>query len=320
MGLITRDYLLAMRLLCYALLVVLLAASCRDKVICPTFQSTYILDDSVRSTYFSYLWYLNEDERKEYLAANAKPNDVLPPDSLGEMVASTDKSAGVDYFAYTAEYKPPARETKKTKYGIVKRTPVIPDLVRNLQLKTGPRQNVLTPPAPEADEEETAGMPQDSSAYAPLDSTAAIAQVDSLGVQQIDSATVAKKVDKKRASWEPFKYGFNPLDSMQPDQEYYFKKYGWLLQNAKPKEEPTDSTASDSTASQKNGIKGLFKKKDKEEEGDSVDDSEEVSEGGEPDEESGEKKPKEKKVKEKKSKATKEEETTEPEDDAGDGF
>jgi hypothetical protein len=301
-----------MRLLCYALLVVLLAASCRDKVICPTFQSTYILDDSVRNTYFSYLWYLSEDERKSYLAANAKPSEVLPPDSLGAMVASTDKAAGVDYFAYTAEYKPPVRETKKTKFGIVKRTPIIPDLVRNIQLKTGPRQNVLTPPTPDAEEDEPAGMPQDSAAYAPLDSTAAMAQVDSLGVQRVDSAAVAKKVEKKRAPWEPFKYGFNPLDSMQPDQEYYFRKYGWLLQNAKPKEEPADSTASDSTATQKKGLKGLFKKKNKEE-------GEDVSEGAEQEEGATEKPPKEKKPKEKKPKATKEEEATEPEEE-GDGF
>jgi len=299
-----------MRLLCYALLVVLLAASCRDKVICPTFQSTYILDDSVRSTYFSYLWYLNEEERKAYLASNSKPNDVLPPDSLGEMVASTDKAAGVDYFAYTADYKVPPRETKKNKYGIVKRTPVIPNLVRNLQLKTVPKENVLTPAPPEEEAaEKPAGTPQDSASYAPLDSTAAVAQTDSLGVSKTDSTSVAEKVEKKKAPWEPFKYGFNPLDSMQPDQEYYFRKYGWLLQNAAPKED----AEADSATVEKKGLKGLFKKKNKEA-------KEEVSEGGEPTQETEEKQPKEKKVKEKKQKAVKEEEEpTEPEEE-GDGF
>ncbi len=251
-----------MRRLCYAIIVLLALASCRDKVICPTFQSTYILDDSVRSTYFSYLWYLNEDERKAHLSANAK---IPPPDSLGVTVASADEGAGVDYFAYTAQYKVPPREVKRTKYGIAKRTPVIPNLVRNFQLKTSPMENVLTPP--EVTKEETpTEMSVDSSAYAALDSTAAVAEVDSLNVSQpADSLAEAEtKEEKAKKEWERFKYGFNPLDSMQPDQEYYFRKYGWLLQNAAPKDEPAQAEQpSDSTQTERKGLKGLFKKKDK---------------------------------------------------------
>ncbi len=253
-----------MRQLCYAILVLLALASCHDKVICPTFQSTYILDDSVRSTYFSYLWYLNEDERKAHLSANAK---IPPPDSLGVTVASAEEGAGVDYFAYTAQYKVPPREVKRTKYGIAKRTPVIPNLVRNLQLKTSPMENVLTPP--EVTKEGTpAEMPVDSSAFAALDSTSAVAEVDSLNVSQpADSLAVAEsKEEKAKKEWERFKYGFNPLDSMQPDQEYYFRKYGWLLQNAAPKDDPAPAEQpSDSTQTERKGLKGLFKKKDKSE-------------------------------------------------------
>lgn len=265
-----------MRRLCYALVILLALASCRDKVICAAFQSTYILDDSVRSTYHSYLWYLNEDERKSHLASNAK---IPPPDSLGITVASADEGAGVDYWAYTAQYKVPPRETRKTKYGIAKRTPLIPNIVRNLQMKTSPMENVLTPPDVSNEEaEQPADMPNDSSAYAPLDSTAAVAEVDTLNYnspadslgtsQSVDSAAVAQesKIEKAKKEWEQFKYGFNPLDSMQPDQEYYFRKYGWLLQNKAPEEEPEDAgrpAEAESDTTQRKGLKGLFKKKDK---------------------------------------------------------
>ena len=271
--------LIHMRQLCCVLFVVLLLTSCRDKVICPTFQSTYILDDSVRATYFSYLWYLDEDERKSHLSSTAK---IPPPDSLGITVASTEGSGGVDYWDYTAQYKVLPRESKRTKYGIVKRTPVIPNLVRNLQLKTSPMENVLTPPDVKKEEEnlesadDSTLAPLDSttitvsnSAMTPLDSTSAINEPDSLSA----STPVAEeetKEEKAKKNWVQFKYGFNPLDSMQPDQEFYFKKYGWLLQNAPPLEEPVDSTAllnaalpdslqSDNTSGKK-GLKGLFKR------------------------------------------------------------
>lgn len=274
-----------MRQLCYAMLIVLLLASCRDKVICPTFQSTYILDDSVRSTYFSYLWYLDEDERKAHLASNAK---IPPPDSLGVTVASADGAAGVDYWDYTAQYKIAPQRTKKTKYGIVKRTPVIPNLVKNFQMKTSPMENVLTPPEvqkPEDPATEPASN-ADSMAIAPLDSTAAIAANDSTSssINQPADSTALAEDDPKKA-WERFKYGFDHTKPMQPDQEYYFRKYGWLLQNAPPPEEPKDSLQASaglpdslqSDTTKRKGLKGLFgggkkkpkkerKKKDKEEE------------------------------------------------------
>ena len=291
-----------MRHLCYAFIILLVLASCRDKVICPTFQSTYILDDSVRNTYFSYLWYLNDDDRNNYLASKS---EKLPPDSLGVMVASADEGA-VEYFAYTADYKVLPRQPKRTKYGIAKKNPVIPTLVKNQQLKTSPRENVLTPPVIEK-EEKPESIPTDSSAYAPLDSTAYVAQTDSLSTSQpIDSTAVAKTVEKKKkAPWEPFRYGFIPTENMQPDQEYYFRKYGWLLQNA-PQKQDADGEAADSTGTvQKKGFfKNLFQKKDK-----------------------GEREPKEKKVKEKKVKEPKEGPTEEnsegtipEEDDTDEGF
>jgi hypothetical protein len=175
-------------------------------------------------------------------------------------------------------------------------------------------ENVLTPPAIEKTDQ-PAGQPADSSAYAPLDSTAAVAQVDSLNVNQpVDSTAVAKKVeDKKKAPWEPFRYAFIPSENMQPDQEYYFNKYGWLLQNAPPKKEGEGSPADSTSAKQKKGFfKNLFGKKDK-----SLADSTK-SKNKEP------KTPKEKKPKQKKPKkgdATNENpEGALPEEDDDEGF
>lgn len=256
-----------MRQLCHALCVVLLLVSCKDKVICPAFQSTYILDDSVRNTYFLYAWYLSEDERAKLKSPQPK---ISPLDSLGEMVASTDQSTGIDYFAYTADYKVLPNVPKQTKYGIVKQASLIPNFLKNLQLKTSPKVNVLTPP------EVTKGKKNvpislDSSALAPLDSTAAIAAQDSLNVGHSDplAITKAQSDEEKKKAWVQFKYGFDPAERMQPDQEYYFRRYGWLLQNAAPKKESADDSrsqshelSSDSTP-QKRGLKWLFRKKDK---------------------------------------------------------
>ena len=49
-------------------------------MICPAFQSTYILDDSTRQAYFSYVWQLDENTRTQFLA---KQKGQDPEDSLG---------------------------------------------------------------------------------------------------------------------------------------------------------------------------------------------------------------------------------------------
>jgi len=251
-----------MRQLCCAFLILILAVSCRDKVICPTFQSTFILDDSVRTTYFSYLWYLDEDERRQHLETHAQ---VAPKDTLNTLVASADDSATpVDYFAYTADYKAPLQRTSKTKFGIIKRPIVLSTLIRNIQMKTGPRQNVLTPPQPEAMEEDVPSV--DSTAVAADSLQTLPSRSDSL---QTDSTSVvaAAKADstQKEEDWERFRYEFEPRPGMHPDQDFYYKKYGWLLQNARPEPDTTqatqpDSLMADSTA-KKGFLGGLFKPK-----------------------------------------------------------
>jgi hypothetical protein len=234
--------------LCYAFLVLVLLASCRDKVICPTFQSTYILDDSVRNVYFSYLWYLSEEERKAY----ASRPKVPPPDTTG-VVASAKPEAQVDYFDYTAEYKVPVRGTKKNKYGIVQRPMVMSYTVQNLRMKSSPMRDVKTPPKPAVDDKEDSGMPMDSTALASLDSTAV--KTDSLA---------AKPLAKKKPDWKPFLYDFNPYDSMQPDQENYFREFGWLLQNRAPR--PGEGDVDEQPEEKKGFFKRLLGTKKGEEE------------------------------------------------------
>lgn len=45
-------------------IVVLVLASCQERMVCPAYQSTYILDDSVRSMFFSR--FESEDMPKRY--------------------------------------------------------------------------------------------------------------------------------------------------------------------------------------------------------------------------------------------------------------
>ena len=249
--------------LCYVLLVLLLASSCRDKVICSAFQSTYILDDSVRATYFSYMWYLDEDERTNTaVTADVAQNST---DSLGVTVASAESGGGVDYIAYTAQYRVPPQQTYKNKNGIVRKNPIIPNIIRNLQLRTTPKENILTPPdawKPEDEIQQESTTPLDTTYYASVDSTASVSALDSLNTTEpIDSLDAGLSDEQlARQEWEQFKYGFNPLDSMQPDQEYYFKKYGYLLLNKPPEEQSPESNEvtqeSDSTGGK--GLKGFF--------------------------------------------------------------
>lgn len=45
-------------------ILILVLASCQERMVCPAYQSTYILDDSVRSMFFSR--FENEDTPKRY--------------------------------------------------------------------------------------------------------------------------------------------------------------------------------------------------------------------------------------------------------------
>ncbi len=246
----------SMRQWCYAALGLLLLTGCQYKVICPTFQSTFILDDSVRTTYFSYLWYLEDGERDEYLLSKSK---IPPTDSAGVLVASASEDP-IDYFSYTEEYKVNPYQPKKNKFGMIKRAPYP---IRLWQLKKSPMQNVLTPPG--------AGIPEPDTRDDYLDSLIAIsdsAMVDSLN-------QVMAKREEQQNQRALFLYDFDDYQwDMQPDQKLYFDKFGYLLQNTVPEPQlidSSDSIAIDSATTKKPFFKGrfrdtfknLFKKKDK---------------------------------------------------------
>ncbi|WP_425391364.1 hypothetical protein [Ekhidna sp.] len=256
-------------LVCYVSLI-----SCQDKVICPAFQSTYILDDSTRYAYFSYVWQLDENTRTQYLA---QQNGQDASDSLA--VVAQPKT---DYYAYAGEKVVPWRIQKQTKYGIVKNTPYP---IKKYRLRTAPMENV-TAPDPVSNDFVASDFAVDSLSLAS----------DSLSLDSLASQPVAKEEEKG----PKFLYGYDPSDNFNVEQEYYNKYYGqkFIDNRPEPKPAPIDSLATsapDSVQSNESkGLKGLFKKRKKkdaeitpEEPSEGATDAESVEEGQEPDEGNG---------------------------------
>lgn len=230
-------------LLCYASLI-----SCQDKVICSAYQSTYILDDSTRNAYFSYVWQLDENTRSQFLVQQRGDD---PNDSLG--VVAQPKT---DYYAYAGEKVVPWRIQNKTKYGIIK--PAWKP-IKKYQMRTAPMENVL---APEPISNEF--VASDFADSLGVDSLSLA--MDSLG---LDSATnqpvaVAEEEEKK----DRFLYGYDPSDNFNVEQLYYNKYFADRLIDNRPlpKPNPVDSLAGnipDSLQTKESFFKGLFKKKKK---------------------------------------------------------
>jgi len=220
--------------------------SCQDKVICPAFQSTYILDDSTREAYFSYVWQLDENTRTHYLA-NKQTADSSTTDSLG--VVTQPKT---DYYAYAGEIVVPWRVPKRTKYGIVK--PVFYP-VKNYRLRTAPMENIFGPEVI-------------SNEFIAEDFSDSLA-VDSLALAS-DSLVVNEPVADVEEEKDRFLYGYQPDDSFNVEQYYYNKYFGEKLIDNRPIPEPVvapvDSLSADSLQAKEPFLKGLFKKKKKEEE------------------------------------------------------
>ncbi|WP_370086664.1 hypothetical protein [Ekhidna sp.] len=219
--------------LCYASLM-----SCQDKVICSAYQSTYILDDSTRNAYFSYVWQLDENTRSQFLAQQRGGN---AEDTLG--VVAQPKT---DYYAYAGEKVVPWRVQNKTKYGIIKPawTPI-----KKYQMRTAPMENVLAPEPITND-------------FVASDFT------DSLGVDSMAVAMDSVKVEPAVAKQETkYLYGYDPSDNFNVEQEYYNRYFGYKLVDNRPKPQPVaaDSLGSvpDSLQTKEPFFKGLFKKKKK---------------------------------------------------------
>jgi hypothetical protein len=208
--------------------------ACKDKVICPAFQSTYILDDSVRMAYFSYVWKLDEVERTKYLTSINQPKDT----SNSLVIPAGGK---IDYYAYAEKYVVPPREVNKSKYGIVKYEPY---WLKNYHLKTGPMENVLTPDAPEYPKMDTASvdvgefvasdftdsLAVDSSSVAMVDG-----DIDSLQVEEFELPTLAKAPPPPKKEETKYLYRFDPKDEMLNVEQAYYNKYFGEYLVAKPR-------------------------------------------------------------------------------------
>ena len=226
--------------LCYASLM-----SCQDNVICPAYQSTYILDDSTRNAYFSYVWQLDENTREQYLAKRRGGN---PEDTLG--VVAQPKP---DYYAYAGEKVVPWRLQRRTKYGITKE-PLYP--IKKYQMRTVPMENVFAPEPISND-----FVASDFSDSLGVDSLSIA--MDSLSVDSVEiKPTLAKEETK-------YLYGYDPEDNFNVEQQYYNKYFRekFIDNRPKPQPIPTDSLSTsipDSLQTKKPFFKKLFNKKRKE--------------------------------------------------------
>ena len=229
--------------MCYASLM-----SCQDKVICPAFQSTYILDDSTRNAYFSYVWQLDENTRTQFLAGQRGGN---PDDTLG--VVAQPKT---DYYAYAGEKVVPWRIQKKSKYGIIQQ-PMRP--IKNYQMRTAPMENVLAP-------EPVSNDFVASDFYDSLGTDSLSIAMDSLVVDSTATETLVAEEEETK-----YLYGYDPSDNFNVEQVYYNKYYSEKFIDNRPKPEPApvelDSLGNpivpDSVATKEPFFKGLFKKKKK---------------------------------------------------------
>lgn len=240
-----------MRFLVTLLIFILSFTACRDKVICPAFQSTYILDDSVRMAYYSYLWKIDEAERTKYLAAQKSNGDT-------SMTASLLPNTKKDYYAHAAQYIVPEREVNKNKYGIVKYEPY---WLKNYHMKTAPMENVLTPdvivPAIQMDTTPVnigEFFASDFTDSLSMDSTAVAIEGDPQ--EAFVLPTLARAPPPKKKPETKYLYRYDPKDEqLNVEQDYYNKYFGQYLIAKPPKPKPVpepikeETIVADSTSS-----------------------------------------------------------------------
>lgn len=251
-----------MRVLCVFVFAMILLTACTDRIICPAYQSTYILDDSTRTAFYSYAWKLDEGTRQQYIASLSAV-DTTQVDSIG-MGDAPPKNNWSEYYAYAGRYVQPREEVRKTKYGIVKREP---HWLKKYKLRTAPMVNVYGP------ERQQTGPVDEGEFYASdFDSSDSLGIVssDSLG---LDSTAVARQEvpsSVKQKKEQKYRFRYDPDDNFNAEQDYYNKYFGKLLVDNRPdpKPAPVDTLANqtavpDSLQTEKNGLRGLFKKKKK---------------------------------------------------------
>ena len=186
----------------------MLSLGCRPKMICPAFQSTYILDDSLRFAYFSPLWKLDKETRDAYITKNYD-------DSKSQ------------YFASVEPYVAKVEVGNRTKFGVVRYES---NWLKTYQMRTAPRQDLIW-------KEGVSEDPTDS-----MDIGSFVASdfgLDSISSDSVILATQDSIPAKK------YLYGYDPQGQNNAEQEYYNKYFGYLLvaKAAPPNEDlPTDST------------------------------------------------------------------------------
>ncbi len=245
LGLSNRTLPRTMRHITGIFCLILLLFSCRDRVICPAFQSTYILDDSVRIAYFSYIWKLDEVDRIKILEQRNAQKDSVNNLS-GEYVALSDtltadtvlQKPEIDYYAYVEDLVVPPREVRKNKFGIIKYEPY---WLKNYHLRTAPMENVLAPKPEEviqplADESSLAiNIESDSSLIVGLEAdSSGIASLDSIGL----STDVIAQVEKEEEKGPRFLFKYDPEDNFNVEQAYYNKWFGDQLIYKRPRPKP----------------------------------------------------------------------------------
>lgn len=226
------------------IVILLLSLSCRDKIACPAFQSTYILDDSTRMAYYSYVWKLDQDTREKYLASALGDGDSLAAGNSGTM----------RYYDYVEDIIQPRVPVKRSKYGIVKYEPM---WLKNYKLKSAPKENILGPDPIEDQElapidvgefiasDFADSLSADSTSFASVDST--FSSPDTVRVA-LNSKEKPKKKEVK------YLYRYDPDSLNNVEQEYYNKYYGELLidysQQRKKQEEKLSNVATNTSANE----------------------------------------------------------------------
>lgn len=220
-------------------------------MICPAYQSMYILDDSIRFAFYSYVWQLDENTRTQFIT------QIDTDDNINDTItAKVIQQPKTDYYAYASEKVVPWKVPARTKYGIIK--PVFMP-IKKYRMQTAPMENVLGP-KPISDDFVAKDF-EDSRAIDSL----SLASADSLAITPLVQDNSEEKKETR------FLYGYNLSDNFNVEQFYYNKYYADRLIDHRPEPEPQpESVASqdlstDSAQTKKPFFRGLFKKKKKKE-------------------------------------------------------
>ena len=163
---------------------------CRPQMICPAFQSTYILDDSLQFAYFSPLWKLDKETRDAYIKKNYD-------DSKSQ------------YFASVETYVAKAEVGNRTKFGVVRYEP---NWLKTYQMRTAPRHDIIW----------TEGVSEDQTASIDIGSfVASDFGLDSISGDSVIFTTQDSIPAKK------YLYGYDPQGQNNVEQEYYNKYFGY---------------------------------------------------------------------------------------------